>query len=127
MYFLFECLPSHNTFLRPQKCSVPVMVARRRLKRPPRRSAHLAKHRARVSLAEAAGVERVTPRVDEEVAHMRDEIQREDEDERKHGNHTMLDAEVRDGDGVDAEGEGEGDDDDEGVGEEVVAKKVAGE
>ena len=52
------------------------MVARRRLKRPPRRSAHLAKHRARVSLAEAAGVERVTPRVDEEVAHMRDEIER---------------------------------------------------
>ena len=32
------------------------MVARRRLKRPPRRSAHLAPHRARVSLAQAAGV-----------------------------------------------------------------------
>ncbi len=52
------------------------MEARRRLKRPPRRSAHLAKHRARVSLAEAAGVERVTPRVDEEVAFMRDQIER---------------------------------------------------
>ena len=64
-----------------QKCSVPVMVARRRLKRPPRRSAHLAKHRARVSLAEAAGVERVTPRVDEEVAHMRDEIERSEDRE----------------------------------------------
>ena len=37
-----------------QKCSVPVMVARRRLKRPPRRAAHLKAHRARVSLAEAA-------------------------------------------------------------------------
>ncbi|THH19190.1 hypothetical protein EW146_g1930 [Bondarzewia mesenterica] len=35
--------------------------------------------RARVSLAEAAKVERVTPRVDEDVAHMRDEIKREDE------------------------------------------------
>ncbi|KAI0004462.1 hypothetical protein BJV74DRAFT_807422 [Russula compacta] len=64
-----------------QKCSVPVMVARRRLKRPPRRSAHLAKHRARVSLAEAAGVERVTPRVDEEVAHMRDQIERSEDRE----------------------------------------------
>ena len=57
------------------------MVARRRLKRPPRRSAHLAKHRARVSLAEAAGVERVTPRVDEEVAHMRVQIERTEDRE----------------------------------------------
>ena len=57
------------------------MVARRRLKRPPRRSAHLAKHRARVTLAEAAGVERVTPRVDEEVAHMRDQIERTEDRE----------------------------------------------
>ncbi|KAJ6619443.1 hypothetical protein B0H10DRAFT_1161286 [Mycena sp. CBHHK59/15] len=37
-----------------EKCSVPVMVARRRLKRPPRRSAHLATHRTHVSLAERA-------------------------------------------------------------------------
>ena len=57
------------------------MVDRRRLKRPPRKNAHLAKHRARVSLAEAAGVERVTQRVDEEVAHMRDEIQAEEDRE----------------------------------------------
>ncbi|KAH9080476.1 hypothetical protein EDB83DRAFT_2539774 [Lactarius deliciosus] len=64
-----------------QKCSVPVMVARRRLKRPPRRSAHLAKHRARVSLAEAAGIERVTQRVDEEVANMRDQIERSEDPE----------------------------------------------
>jgi len=64
-----------------QKCSVPVMVARRRLKRPPRRSAHLAKHRARVSLAEAAGIERVTQRVDEEVANMRDQIERSEDRE----------------------------------------------
>ena len=64
-----------------QKASVPVMVARRRLKRPPRKNAHLAKHRARVSLAEAAGVERVTQRVDEEVAHMRDEIKAEEDRE----------------------------------------------
>ncbi|KAH9065356.1 hypothetical protein EDB87DRAFT_1595418 [Lactarius vividus] len=64
-----------------QKCSVPVMVARRRLKRPPRRSAHLAKHRARVSLAVAAGIERVTQRVDEEVANMRDQIERSEDRE----------------------------------------------
>lgn len=64
-----------------QRCSVPVMVARRRLKRPPRRSAHLAKDRARVSLAVAAGIERVTQRVDEEVAHMRDQIERSEDRE----------------------------------------------
>ncbi|KAH8114573.1 hypothetical protein DFH11DRAFT_1855831 [Phellopilus nigrolimitatus] len=62
-----------------QKCSVPVMVARRRLKRPARRSAHLSPHRARVSLAEAASVERVTPKVDREVENMRDELTRDDE------------------------------------------------
>ncbi|EMD39828.1 hypothetical protein CERSUDRAFT_103769 [Gelatoporia subvermispora B] len=62
-----------------QKCSVPVMVARRRLKRPPRRSAHLAPHRARVSLAQAAGVDRVAPKVDRDVATMRDELKEEEE------------------------------------------------
>ncbi|KAG7443093.1 uncharacterized protein BT62DRAFT_954022 [Guyanagaster necrorhizus] len=61
-----------------QKCSVPVMVARRRLKRPPRRSAHLAKHRAHVSLAEA-GIDRVAAKVDQDVKVMRDEIQRDDD------------------------------------------------
>ncbi|KAK0201641.1 hypothetical protein DFS33DRAFT_1348942 [Desarmillaria ectypa] len=61
-----------------QKCSVPVMVARRRLRRPPRRSAHLAKHRAHVSLAEA-GIDRVAAKVDQDVKVMRDEIQRDDD------------------------------------------------
>ncbi|KAF8500918.1 hypothetical protein F5888DRAFT_1877273 [Russula emetica] len=84
-----------------QKCSVPVMVARRRLKRPPRRSAHLAKHRARVSLAEAAGVERVTPRVDEEVAHMRDQIERTEDRESER---MRVQEERREGEG-DEEGE----------------------
>jgi hypothetical protein len=55
-------------------------VARRRLKRPPRRSAHLTKNRVHVSLAEA-GIDRVVPKVDQDVAVMRDEIQR-DEDRR---------------------------------------------
>ncbi|KAF9233317.1 hypothetical protein BU15DRAFT_80250 [Melanogaster broomeanus] len=61
-----------------QRCSVPVMVARRRLKRPAKRSAHLAKHRVHVSLAEA-GIDRVAAKVDQDVAVMRDEMQREDE------------------------------------------------
>ncbi|KZT23422.1 adenine nucleotide alpha hydrolases-like protein [Neolentinus lepideus HHB14362 ss-1] len=61
-----------------QKCSVPVMVARRRLKRPPRKNAHLAPHRARVSLAQA-GIDRVAPKVDHDVQVMRDEIERDDE------------------------------------------------
>lgn len=59
------------------------MVARRRLKRPPRRTAHLSPHRARVSLVEAAGVERVTAGVDRDVEIMRDELDRE-EDCREH-------------------------------------------
>lgn len=53
-------------------------VARRRLKRPPRRSAHLSTQRAHVSLAEA-GIDRVAPKVDQDVKVMRDEIQRDDD------------------------------------------------
>ncbi|TFK40595.1 hypothetical protein BDQ12DRAFT_721229 [Crucibulum laeve] len=60
-----------------QKCSVPVMVARRRLKRPPKRSAHLSTHRVHVSLAEA-GIDRVAPKVDQDVKVMRDEIEKDD-------------------------------------------------
>lgn len=54
------------------------MVARRRLKRPPRRSAHLAKHRTHVKLAEA-GIDRVATKVDQDVKVLRDEMQRENE------------------------------------------------
>jgi len=60
-----------------QKCSVPVMVARRRLKRPPKKSAHLSTRRTHVSLAEA-GIDRVAARVDQDVQVMRDEIQKDD-------------------------------------------------
>lgn len=63
-----------------QKCSVPVMVARRRLRRPPRRAAHLATHRARVSLAEAAGIDRVAAKVDQDVAVMREQVERDERD-----------------------------------------------
>lgn len=55
------------------------MVARRRLKRPPRRSAHLATHRARVSLAEA-GIDRVATKVDQDVANMREQVERDERD-----------------------------------------------
>jgi len=60
-----------------EKCSVPVMVARRRLKRPPKRSAHLSNNRTHVSLAEA-GIDRVAGKVDEDVKVMRDELQKDD-------------------------------------------------
>ncbi|KAH9480467.1 hypothetical protein JR316_0007067 [Psilocybe cubensis] len=60
-----------------QKCSVPVMVARRRLKRPPRKSAHLSTQRTHISLAEA-GIDRVAAKVDQDVQIMRDEIQKDD-------------------------------------------------
>lgn len=62
-----------------QKSSVPVMIARRRLKRPAKKSAHLAPHRARVSLAEAAAVDKVGPgRLDKDVEVMRDELNRDE-------------------------------------------------
>ncbi|KAH9947600.1 hypothetical protein B0H21DRAFT_691690 [Amylocystis lapponica] len=93
-----------------QKCSVPVMVARRRLKRPPKRSAHLAPHRARVSLAQAAGIDRIAPRVDQDVAVMRDQIQRQDQR------------------GPDGENQADEDDADTEVeGEMTLGRKVAGE
>ncbi|KAH9922801.1 uncharacterized protein BXZ73DRAFT_104035 [Epithele typhae] len=90
-----------------QKCSVPVMVARRRLKRPPRRSAHLKAHRARVSLAQAA-VDRVASKVDQDVAKMRSEIARDDE--RRTEGHPAPDRDDDDdgGDGDDTEVEGDG-------------------
>ncbi|KAJ7670265.1 hypothetical protein B0H17DRAFT_949037 [Mycena rosella] len=98
-----------------EKCSVPVMVARRRLKRPPRRSAHLATHRAHVSLAEA-GIDRVAPKVDSDVQVMRDELQRDDD---------RRDAEVGK---VQEEGEGEVyEEGEEELGEDPAAgEKVAG-
>ncbi|KAI0632153.1 hypothetical protein C8Q77DRAFT_1059597 [Trametes polyzona] len=74
-----------------QKCSVPVMVARRRLKRPPRRAAHLKAHRARVSLAQAA-IDRVASKVDQDVANMRSEIARDDE--RRSEGHTDVEDDV---------------------------------
>ncbi|KII90944.1 hypothetical protein PLICRDRAFT_39525 [Plicaturopsis crispa FD-325 SS-3] len=104
-----------------QRCSVPVMVARRRLKRPPKRSAHLSENRTHVSLAEA-GIDRVAPRVDEDVAVMRDQIQRDDD--RRDGGMDEADArrveEERDG-----EADEEGDEGEPEV-EEKFGQKVAG-
>lgn len=53
------------------------MVARRRLKRPPKKSAHLSTRRIHVSLAEA-GIDRVVARVDEDIQVMRNEIEKDD-------------------------------------------------
>ena len=93
------------------------MVARRRLKRPAKRSAHLNTNRARVSLAEAAGIERVTPKVDRDVEEMRDQLQRENE---------------ADAFAADADGDGAGDDEDtehedESMGTAPIGQKVAGD
>ncbi|KAF8492700.1 hypothetical protein JB92DRAFT_2635830, partial [Gautieria morchelliformis] len=60
-----------------QKSSVPVMVARRRLKRPPKRNAHLSLHRARVPLSEAA-IDKAPSKVENDVEAMRDEIARDE-------------------------------------------------
>ena len=53
------------------------MVARRRLKRPPKKSAHLSTRRTHVSLADAV-IDRVAAKVDEDVQVMKDEIEKED-------------------------------------------------
>ena len=75
---LYSILLGSTSHYLIQKCSVPVMVARRRLKRPPRRAAHLKANRVHVKLAEAA-VDRVASKVDQDVAKMRSEIARDDE------------------------------------------------
>lgn len=89
------------------------MVARRRLKRAPKRSAHLAKHRTHVSLAEA-GIDRVAAKVDHDVQVMRDEMQREEANHDRNG-HRVIEE-----DAEDAEGE---EDDMEG---DIISSKVAG-
>jgi hypothetical protein len=53
------------------------MVARRRLKRPPKKSAHLSTHRQHVKLSEA-GIDRVAAKVDQDVQVMREEMQKDD-------------------------------------------------
>lgn len=95
-------------------------MARRRLKRPPRRSAHLSTHRTHVSLAEA-GIDRVAPKVDEDVQVMRDEIKRDDD--RRDGGPGSRDT------GVVIEEEDDGEDEDEGDdnADSAPGVKVAGD
>lgn len=100
-------LNTSNVRFDMQRCSVPVMVARRRLKRPPKRSAHLAKHRAHVSLAEA-GIDRVAAKVDHDVAVMRDEMQRVAERRGEDGTLGITEAGEGEGEGEGEEGGGEG-------------------
>lgn len=102
-----------------QRCSVPVMVARRRLKRPPKRSAHLAKNRMHVSLAEA-GIDRVAPKVDQDVAVMRDEMQRDND--RRGEEERVIEEDGEDhGEEHGEEGEGDG-----AEGEGYLGVKVGG-
>ncbi|KAH7928791.1 adenine nucleotide alpha hydrolases-like protein [Leucogyrophana mollusca] len=105
-----------------QRCAVPVMVARRRLKRPPRRSAHLAKHRVHVSLAEA-GIDRVAAKVDQDVAVMRDEMQRDDERRGEKEPRGIEEEHEAEGEG---EGEGEEGEGDGAEGEGYLGTKVRG-
>ena len=103
---LFSILLGSTSHYLIQKCSVPVMVARRRLKRPPRRSAHLASHRARVSLAEAAEIDRVATKVDQDVATMREQVERDEREQHHPGSPPpeMADNGDEDGDDVAAGG-----------------------
>lgn len=120
------------------------MVARRRLKRPPKRSAHLSTHRQHVKLSEA-GIDRVAAKVDQDVKVMRDEIQKEDSrrdggpgsrDDRRGlvgggSPETLLEQEdEEEGEEGDVEGENEGENENEGergvVKEEAKEVKVAG-
>ena len=104
---LFSILLGSTSHYLIQKCSVPVMVARRRLKRPPRRSAHLASHRARVSLAEAAEIDRVATKVDQDVATMREQVERDEREQHHPGSPPPEMADNGDEDGDDTEVEGE--------------------
>jgi len=102
-----------------EKCSVPVMVARRRLKRPPRRSANLTKNRVHVPLAEA-GIDKVASKVDQDGATMRDQIER-DEENREGG---MVEEDRDHADEEEGEVEGEGNEVEEH--EDSQGHKVAG-
>jgi len=99
-------------------------VARRRLKRPPKKSAHLSTRRSHVSLAEA-GIDRVAAKVDEDVQVMREEIQKDDirrdggPGSRENGHFNSV---TEDGDGED-EGDDDGDDGDK---DDEPGVKVAG-
>lgn len=76
-----------------------------------------------MSLAEA-GIDRVAPKVDEDVKVMRDEIQRDDN--RRDGGPGSRDR--RGMDAVEGDGDGDGDDgeDDEDEGDDTPGVKVAG-
>jgi len=91
------------------------MVARRRLKRPPKRSAHLSTRRTHVSLAEA-GIDRVAARVDEDVQVMRDEIEKDDKRRlKRHGSRDDGRFDLNEGDLVEEEDPEDENDDEVGV------------
>ncbi|EJD41294.1 hypothetical protein AURDEDRAFT_115542 [Auricularia subglabra TFB-10046 SS5] len=104
-----------------QKSSVPVMVARRRLKRPAKRTAHLAPSRApRVPLSKAA-IDKAGPGRDKDVVDMRHALELEEAEEiarRDSGADPDVDAEDEA-----TEDDVEGD----GSGEDARSGKVAGD
>ena len=96
------------------------MVARRRLKRPPRKNACLSTHRTHMSLAEA-GIDHVAAKVDEDVQALSNALQA-DESRRDGGPGTCEDprfAAVAEGEAVE-EGKDEDETDDEPVGVKVA-------
>lgn len=102
------------------------MVARRRLKRPPKKNAHLSTHRVHVSLAEA-GIDRVAAKVDQDVQVMRDEIQKDDASRREGGSGSRKDPRFEsvneEGDNNEEE-DGAGDSDDEPEGVKVAGNSI---
>lgn len=98
------------------------MVARRRLKRPPKKSAHLSTRRTHVSLAEA-GIDRVAARVDEDIQVMRDEIEKDDKRrlEKRRGSRDDARFEnLNEGDLMEEEEDNEDENDDVEVGVKVA-------
>lgn len=82
------------------------MVARRRLKRPPRRNAHLSSHRARVPLSEAA-IDKAPSKVENDVEAMRDEMLKGGEErEQVEREEDEVDPEAEGGVGVGVQGVG---------------------
>lgn len=88
---LYSILLGSTSHYLIQKSSVPVMVARRRLRRPARRTAHLTVQRpqpgstylqgGRSKLTEAL-IDKAGPgKVDDDVSHMREEMEREESEE----------------------------------------------
>jgi hypothetical protein len=100
------------------------MVARRRLKRPPKKSAHLSTRRTHVSLAEA-GIDRVAAKVDQDVQDMRNEIEKDDKRRiERHGSRDDHDGRYSD---INEADPGDEDDPEDENDDDLSGVKVAGD